>query len=285
MSYDINSNILSKTGYSAQQLKDAERAFSPGNGYSDEVYQGIVDAENKYGINALFTLAHADVESAHGNSYYARTRNNLFGFNAIDSDPDQASSYPSEAASIDFYANFLKTHYLSPNGVYFNGATPHGVFVKYSSSHDAEANTVVQIMNALESKISGSATPNPTPAPAPAQPANPAEGTYHVPSGREGFLSVIASKYPGTTVDMWVNTNKAKYPRITRDYVQAGWDLNIPGGSPAQAAPKDDPKYRTAQPGDTVWAWGFRPPYDDFKALNPGVDPEKIYAGQTYRVA
>lgn len=275
---DINTNILSKTGYSADQLRAAEKSFSPGAGYHDEVYQGIVDAENKYGLNALFILAHADVESAHGNSFYATTRNNLFGFNAIDSDPNQASSYPSQAASIDFYANFLLTHYLTPGGAYYNGATPHGVFVRYSSSHDAEANTVVQIMNALQARITGNAAPAPSPAPV----ANPAAGTVHVNSGDN--LSGISGRYPGTNPDMFVNANRAKYPRITRDYIQAGWDLIIPGGNPSQAAPASAPQYRTAQPGDTVWAWGFRPPYADFEAMNPGVDPGQIYAGRTYRV-
>lgn len=283
MSYDINSNILTKTGYTADQLKAAEKAFSPGNGYREEVYQGIVAAEKKYGINALFILAHADVESAHGNSYYARTRNNLFGFNAVDSNPDLASSYPSEAASIDFYAHFLSTHYLHPGGAYYNGATPHGVFVRYSSSHNTEANTVVQIMNALAARIHNQPEPKPTPAPVPAHPTNPASGTYHVKSG--DVLGKIAPHYPGTTVDMWVNANKRKYPRITRDYIQTGWDLIIPGGSPSHAAPSSAAKYRVAHDGDTVWGWGFRPPYTAFKKLNPGVDPEHIYAGHTYRVA
>lgn len=279
--YDINSNILTKTGLTAAQLKEAEKSFSPGNGYKDEVYQGIVDAENKYGINALFILAHADVESAHGNSYYAKTRNNLFGFNAIDSDPDLASSYPSEAASIGFYADFLSKHYLNQGGVYYNGATPHGVFVKYSSSHDSEANTVVQIMNALESRITGNAQSQPAaPAPAPA-PVGSDSGTFTVQGGSN--LTAISAKFPGTNPDMWVNANKARYPQITRDYIQAGWNLIIPGGTPGPAA-ASDPKYRKAVPGDTVWGWGFRPPYSDFKAMNPGVDPEKINAGQTYRV-
>lgn len=281
MSYDINSDILTKTGYSADQLKNAEKSFSPSQGYHDDVWQAFVNAENKYGINALFMLAHADVESAHGRSHYATTRNNLFGFNAIDSDPDQASSYSSQAASIAYYANFLKIYYLTEGGAYFNGTTPHGVFVKYSSSHDSEALTVVQIMNALQSRITG----NPvqvTPTPVPVQVNNASSSTYKVSSGAN--LSSIAARYPGTTVDMWVNANKSKYPAITRDYIQAGWALNIPGGIPAATQQSNNPVYRVARPGDTVWSWGFRPPYADFKALNPGVNPDNIYAGKTYRI-
>lgn len=246
--YDLNSNLLSKTGLSADQLKGAEQAFSPSEAYHDDVWQAIVDAENKYGLNALFILAHADVESAHGRSYYATTRNNLFGFNAIDSDPNQASSYGSQAASIDFYANFLLTHYLTPGGAYYNGATPHGVFVRYSSSHDAEANTVVQIMNALEAKISGGSVPHPAPAPAPAPVENPASGTYLVQSGEN--LTEISSKFAGTNPDMWVNANKGKYPSMTRDYIQAGWNLNVPGGNPSVPAPSS--QFYTVQKDDNL---------------------------------
>lgn len=170
--FDINSNILSASGLSAAQLQAAEKAISPGNGYSGDFWQALVDAENKYGLNALFILAHADIESAHGTSYYARTRNNLFGFNAIDSDPNQASSYASDAASVDYYASFLKRYYLTPGAVYFNGTTPHGVFVKYSSSHDSEAQSVVGLMNVLASHTGASggqpsAPTQPTPAPQP----------------------------------------------------------------------------------------------------------------------
>lgn len=290
MSYDINSNILTKTGFTAAQLRDAEKAFSPGNGYHDEVFQGIVDAENKYGLNALFILAHADVESAHGNSYYATTRNNLFGFNAVDSDPDQASSYPSQAASVDFYASFLDSHYLHEGGAYYNGATPHGVFVRYSSSHDSEANTVVQIMNALEAHVAGHPAPAPTPAPTPTPSGGGSSGTYHVQSGDN--LTSISSKYAGTNPDMWVNVNKAKYPQITRNYIQANWDLNVPGGSPSVTSPAPAGNVYVVEAGDNLStiAENHGISLAEIEKLNPGAGHpagnfDTIWAGDHIRVS
>jgi len=284
--YTINSNILTKTGLNATQLKNAEKSFSPSNAYHDDVWAAIVAAEKKYGLNALFILAHADVESAHGTSYYARTRNNLFGFNAVDSNPNLAYSYPSQAASIDYYASFLKRYYLTKGAVYYYGTTPHGVFVKYSSSHDAEANTVVQIMNALQARISNTPEPAPTPKPKPVPVPDSAAKTYKVPSGSN--LSVISAKFPGTNPAMWVNANKKKYPTITKDYIQAGWVLTVPGGSPSIKPVAPAPAkavYRTAKNGDSVSGWGFKYPYKDFLKLNPHVsNPSIIYAGQTYRV-
>ena len=48
--------------------------------------------------------------------------------------------------------------------------------------------------------------------------------TYKVKSG--DTLSSIASKF-GTTVNSIVSINKSKYPKITPDYIEAGWVLQV----------------------------------------------------------
>lgn len=274
--FDLNSNILSKCGVSAEDLQKAITAMRPNNGFSG--VQMFLDAEEKYGINALFIVAHAAVESAWGTSFLAKTRNNLFGFNAVDSNPGEASSYPSQAASVDFYGEFLKTYYLTPGASYYNGDTPHGVFVEYSSSHDAEAETVVGVMNSLQEEVNKPAEP--TPPPAPVQTV-----TYHVNPGE--VLSEITPKYPGTTVEDWVNANKTKYPQITADFIEAGWNLVIPGShTPAPSdneiritvppAPEGDVSNLAAKYGSTV---------DELVAWNkeryPQLTPDFIEAGWT----
>lgn len=66
------------------------------------------------------------------------------------------------------------------------------------------------------------ATPTPAPAPAPGP-----QGTYiNVPAGRDGYLSVLAEKY-GTTVAQIVAWNKGKYPNLTPDFVEAGWNIRV----------------------------------------------------------
>jgi LysM repeat protein len=228
--FEIYSNILTKSGLSAEQLQSAAKVMRSDNGFND--FQAFANAENEFGINSLFMLAHAAVESAWGTSYYAKTRSNLFGFNAYDSNPDQASAYASQAASIRFYANFLKTNYLTPGAIYYNGTTPHGVFVRYSSSHDAEAQTIVGIMNALESHISGTPLPAVTNAPAAAA-QGPSGGTYTVVSGDN--LSTLASKWHCTVADI-IAANRTKYPNIgtgTNAFLAAGWLIYVPGYAPA----------------------------------------------------
>lgn len=63
--------------------------------------QYFIDAQNKYGINALLLFAMACHESAYGTSGYARNRNNLFGWNAVDADPDKASYFSSVADCVN----------------------------------------------------------------------------------------------------------------------------------------------------------------------------------------
>jgi len=217
--YDLQSNILSKSGYSAAQLRAAANSIRPDQGFDDGI-EAMVAAENKQGINSLFTLAHAAIESAWGKSYFATARNNLFGFNAYDSDPNQASAYPSKAASVEFYANFLKNYYLTDGGAYFNGSTPHGVFVRYSSSHDAEAQHVVELMNQLESPLAPPAT-SPTE-------TKIDDFEYDVVPG--DTLWGIASKNK-TTVDQIISSNKLRYPSIGTGidaHLEAGWRIYIP---------------------------------------------------------
>lgn len=248
--YDIHDNILSKSGFSAAQLKQAEQAIRDDHGYNDDFFQAVADSEAKTGINALFTLAHADVESAHGTSRYSRERNNLFGFNAIDSDPDQASRYPSQAASVEFYANFLSKYYLTPGAIYYNGTTPHGVFVKYSSSHDSEAQTVVSLMNALQSHITGESVPATQDAPVERAP-QPTGDTYAVRSG--DTLWALASAW-GTTIDAIIAANRVKYPNIGQTvngvpgYLLSGWVIYLPGKAPV-ATPVNSEVYITVPAG------------------------------------
>ncbi len=57
--------------------------------------QTFIDAQNTYGMNALLTYAMACHESTYGRSKYAVEKNNLFGWNAVDSNPDNAKAFNS----------------------------------------------------------------------------------------------------------------------------------------------------------------------------------------------
>jgi LysM repeat protein len=240
--FDINSNLLTKSGLSAGQLQAAEAAMKADNGYHADFWQALVDAENAFDLNALFILAHADVESAHGTSDYATTRNNLFGFNAVDSDPDLASKYSSQAVSVHDYADFLNTHYLHEGQEYWGGAaTPHGIFVHYSSSHDAEAEEVVGIMNTLAGHVSSSPAPNPAPAPE-------AGDKYTVKSGDN--MSVIAAAHNLSLSQLEQMNPQAGHPAGNFGVIWPGDELQV-SGAPV-STPVSNPEYYTVVSGDNL---------------------------------
>jgi LysM repeat protein len=280
--YDRNSNLLSKTGYSAGQLAAAVGAIRSNHGFND--FQAFVDAENQYDLNALFIVAHAAIESAWGTSYYATARNNLFGFNAVDSNPDLASSYASQRVSIIDYADFLSKYYLYNGQEFFGGAaTPHGIFVHYSSSHDSEAESVVSIMNSLLSHISGQ--PSPVPAPTPPAPA-PSGDTYTVQQGDN--MSVIAQREGMSLLELEQLNPSAGHPAGNFGNIWPGDVLQVkgqPAPAPVQTA------YVTVQQGEnlSVIAENNGISLGQIEQLNPRAGHpagnfDNIWPGDTIRV-
>ena len=96
----------------------------------------FVSAGTQNHVNPLYLLAHAIEESAFGASQIAQTKHNLFGYGAIDSDPNQAMSYPSFDASIQFQARVVSANYLTPGGAFYHGPTLRGMNVCYASDPD-----------------------------------------------------------------------------------------------------------------------------------------------------
>jgi LysM repeat protein len=242
MTYDINTQLLTKSSYTAGNLQAASRALRVDNGFED--FQAFVDAENKYDLNSVFIVAHAAIESAWGTSFFAKERNNLFGFNAVDSDPDLASSYASQRISILDYADFLNRNYLHEGQIFFNGATPHGIFVRYSSSHDAEAVSVVSIMNQLAGHIAGT----PTPAPPLSPPNGPAAaGTYAVKQGDS--MSSVAALHHLTLAQLEALNPHAGHPAGNFANIWPGDVLKVMGSS---QTPSPAPTFITVRSGDTL---------------------------------
>ncbi|WP_052466235.1 dockerin type I domain-containing protein [Beduini massiliensis] len=100
--------------------------------------QAFINSQNAYTVNAALMLGVSINESGWGTSTYALTRNNLFGHQAYDSNPDSATTYPSAEASINNHAyDYISKGYLSAIDYRYRG--PHlgdkhsGINVKYAS--------------------------------------------------------------------------------------------------------------------------------------------------------
>ncbi len=89
--------LRSKSNITADDLNKALLSVKGSN--TNSVLKGngaaFIEAQETYGVNALLLYAMACQESAWGTSGYALNRNNLFGWNAFDSDPDRASYFDS----------------------------------------------------------------------------------------------------------------------------------------------------------------------------------------------
>ena len=100
--------------------------------------EDFIIAQNTYGANAGLMFGIGINESAWGTSNYALNRNNLFGHNAVDSNPDNATYYNSVLDCINTHAyKYISKGYLDGGDSRYRG--PHlgdkqsGINVKYAS--------------------------------------------------------------------------------------------------------------------------------------------------------
>ena len=116
-------NLKSKTNYTAA---DINRLYSL-MGASDSKLAGKGEtfkaAEQKYGVNALYLVAHSALESAWGRSNIAKDKNNFFGISAYDDTPyTSATKYDSVDGGIMGAARWINERYLHNSGYPANGA-------------------------------------------------------------------------------------------------------------------------------------------------------------------
>ena len=77
--------------------------------------QVFIDAAKESGLDPVYILAHAGVESAWGTSSYARKYHNYFGIGAFDADPDNCVNYSNDSLreGIIQGAKWIKRNYYS----------------------------------------------------------------------------------------------------------------------------------------------------------------------------
>ena len=112
----------------------------------------FVEAEQKYGVNALYMMGLACLESGFGNSAFAQKRNNLYGWNAVDSNPNNASTFSSKKEATLYVASKLQSNYLTEGGAYYEGYSARAVDVHYCTDK-AHADKIVNIVNSLVQKL------------------------------------------------------------------------------------------------------------------------------------
>ena len=88
------------------------------------IEDAFLKAEQDYGINCLFVMAIASLESANGTMCFRP--NNMFGFGS--------SGFSSKSECVDVVARSLEYNYLTPGGSLYNGTRITDVNKRYAAS-------------------------------------------------------------------------------------------------------------------------------------------------------
>ena len=151
------SNLKSKTNYTAADLN---RLYSL-MGANDSRLAGkgatFKAAEERYGVNALYLVAHSALESAWGRSKIARDKNNFFGISAYDNNPyNAATKFDNVDSGILGAARWINEKYLSKStyparGAYL-GNKVGGMNVNYATA-PYWGESIASIMFAANEKL------------------------------------------------------------------------------------------------------------------------------------
>ncbi len=96
--------------------------------------EAFIRSQEIWGINALYLLSHAALESAWGLSKIAKDKKNLFGYKAYDSDPyNYAGTFRSMEECILYLGGYIRQAYLSSAGRWYNGPNLEGMNVFYAT--------------------------------------------------------------------------------------------------------------------------------------------------------
>ena len=133
------SNLKSRSNYTAADINRLYSLMGANNGKLAGKGATFKAAEQKYGVNALYLVAHSALESAWGKSQIAKDKNNFFGIAAYDSTPyTSATKFDNVDSGILGAARWIDRNYLSNTGYPARGAylgnKPGGMNVNYATA-------------------------------------------------------------------------------------------------------------------------------------------------------
>ena len=147
-------NLREPSNYSAAEL---DKLYSMMN-LQDSPLAGkgatFKEAEERYGVNALYLMAHSALESAWGRSQIARVKNNFFGIAAYDTSPYlSAKSFDNVDKGILGAAKWIRENYIDYGRDHLgNKAT--GMNVRYASD-PYWGEKIASIMMTINSRLGG----------------------------------------------------------------------------------------------------------------------------------
>ena len=131
-------SLRSKASYTAEDINTYFANNTPTDSVLRNTGEYFIKAQSKYGVNASAMVGIAMNESGKGTSTIAKTKNNIFGINAVDSNSNGANYFNSIEDCIDTFATeYMTNGYLNPKSwKYYSGHLGNknlGCNVKYAS--------------------------------------------------------------------------------------------------------------------------------------------------------
>jgi hypothetical protein len=112
--------------------------------------QSFIDAQNKYGVNAQYLVAHAIWETGWDGSNLRNYKHNLFGYSAYNVCPFTCGFYfPTGGDSINFEGYIVRRDYLNETGSFYNGPTLTGMNVRYATDPNWK-NGIANLMQSIK---------------------------------------------------------------------------------------------------------------------------------------
>lgn len=147
-------NLTEPTNYSADELN---RVYSMMNIRNSRLAgKGAIfkEAEKRYGVNALYLMAHSALESAWGRSQIANDKNNFFCIAAYDTSPyDSAKKFDDVDKGILGAAKWIRENYID-RGRDHLGNKATGMNVRYASD-PYWGEKIASIMMNINSRLGG----------------------------------------------------------------------------------------------------------------------------------
>ena len=135
---EISYNPYDLTVASNVSVKQLKKAFKGTKMVGLE--QGFINAEKKYGVNAIFLASLVATESDWNNSDRAKDGSNNITGHAVYSDLSRGSYFNSKEECIMSTGKLLGEHYLNSKGDYYNGVSLWNVNQKYCLLPNKEVN-------------------------------------------------------------------------------------------------------------------------------------------------
>ncbi|WP_419955258.1 Ig-like domain-containing protein [Neobacillus niacini] len=146
----LSLNLMKPANITATDIVNFFNAKNQSNSPLKNYAQSFIDAQNRYGVNAQYLVAHAIWETGWGGSDLIGYKNNLYGYGAYDMCPFTCGYYfQSVQDSIFRVAYQVRVDYLNESGIYYAGPNLIGMNTNYATDQNWK-NGIANLMQGMK---------------------------------------------------------------------------------------------------------------------------------------